>query len=146
MKYLYILLSILFLSVIHSCSNEVEPPADPYGGVRDLPFNAEQVKFYIDGELQTQVQSITPHSKPLTNEHNTTFPWYYTTLHVKGLIKKGKIFKINVYSDVDRFEGETEIKGVKYAVTGEFIGNPFEYFITGWEIIVHLNKIQESNN
>lgn len=146
MKYISIILSIFILLVISSCSNEVEPPTNHYGSNRDKTYNADEVKFYIDGELQTQVQSIMTYSKQLDTEgSNPPFPWYYTTLNVKGLTKKGKIFKIYVYSDVDRFEGETEIKGVKYAVTGEFTGNPFEYF-SRWEIIVHLNKIQASKD
>lgn len=140
MKFLYILLTFLTFSIFSSCSNEDEPTTDRYGSNRDWTYSGEQVKFYIDGMEQSQVEEITVVSKQLDIEgENPAFPWYATTLKVKGLLSKNKIFEIEVLADVERFEGTTTLNGVEYNVTGIYTGSPFDYY-KDMGIIVNLNK------
>ncbi len=140
MKFLYTLFALLALSVISSCSNEDEPSYGHYGSNRDWTYNAEQIQFYIDGKVQNQINEITVVSKQLDTEgENPPFPWYDTTLKVNGLVSKDKIIEINVKADIEHFEGQTEVAGIQYSVSGEFTGSPFEHH-SKMGIIVYLEK------
>lgn len=126
--------------VLSSCSEDDEPTDGVYGSNRDWTYTGEQVKFYIEGVEQSQVKEITVTSRHLPTEgENPPFPWYASTLKVKGLAPKGKITEINVDADVERFEGQTEVAGIQYSVSGEFTGSPFEHH-SKMGIIVYLEK------
>lgn len=138
-KVLYFL-AITIFTVLASCSKDEEVTLDRYGSNRDWPYDSSQIEFYIDGVEQPQVTEITVLSKQLHPEgDNPPFPWYETTLKVKGLLRKNKIFNIVVLSDVERFEGTTTLNGIEYDVTGVYTGNPFHHH-TEMGIIVNLNK------
>lgn len=140
MKEKLICLSILIMLFFSSCSNHDEPSPSNEGSPRDWTYLNDQIKFYIDDVEQTSVSEITVRSLQLKTEgENPPFPWYSTTLKVKGLLPKNKIFEIEILADVERFEGTTSVNGIEYDVTGEYTGSPFEHY-KDMGIIVNLNK------
>lgn len=134
----YLSLSVMML--LTACSNTDEPTVSGYGSPRDWTYGNDQIHFYINGVEQTSVSEITVSSTQHTNVlNNDVFPWYDTTLKVKGLLSKNKIFNIQVDADIERFEGTTVYDGVEYNVTGEYTGDPFEHY-SKMGIIVYLIK------
>ncbi len=121
-------LTVLMLILV-ACGGEDEPSPFNEGSPRDWAFEKNQVEFYINGVEHTSVSEITVRSLQLEDCGKIdAFPWYDVTLKVKGLLKKNKIFSIQVLADIDRFEGTTVYNGVEYDVTGEYTGNPFEHY------------------
>ncbi len=140
MKYLFYFLFVSILISLSSCNKEDEPSPDNEGSPRDWTYLNDQIKFYIDNVEQVSISEITVRSLQLkASNDDFSFPWYSTTLKVKGLLPKDKILEIEVLADVERFEGTTSINGIDYDVTGEYTGSPFEHY-KDMGIIVNLNK------
>ncbi len=141
MKNLFYILFMLVASFCSSCTNEEEPSLANEGSPRDWTYKGDNVKVYIDNNLQNTVSELRVHSLQLTSgEEAINNPIYDTTLKIKGLLKRDKITDISVISTLDDFEGITNINGVEYDVSGEYIGNPFETHYSDLGIIVHLNS------
>ena len=143
-NFILTLFSLLILLFVAACSSD--EPSNPdeihYGSPRDWTYSGQQVHFYINDVEQTSVSEITVSSIQYpSNILNQVFPFYDSTLKVKGLEGKNKVTSIQVKADTDRFEGTTTLDGVNYSVTGEFTGNPFEHHDT-FGIIVRLDKVE----
>lgn len=115
--------------ILSACGNQDEPSPTNEGSPRDWPYEKNQVEFYINGVEQNSISEITVRSLQLEDcGDNDAFPWYDVTLKVKGLLKKNKVFNIQVKADIDKFEGTTVYKGIEYNVTGIYTGNPFYHY------------------
>ncbi len=139
MKDKLVYLASMLILLMSSCSIQGEPSPTNEGSPRDWVYGKDQVKFYINDIEQTLVTGITVRSLQLPNFGNSNFPWYDTTLKVKGLLPKGKLFNIEVKADVERFEGSTVYQGIEYDVTGVYTGSPFEHY-KDMGIIVYLKE------
>ncbi len=129
MKGKLICFSLLMMLLLSTCGNQDEPSPANEGSPRDWPYEKNQVEFYINGVEQNSISEITVRSLQLKDcGDNEAFPWYDVTLKVKGLLKKNKVFNIQVKADIDRFEGTTVYKGIEYNVTGIYTGNPFYHY------------------
>ncbi len=140
MKQKLIYLSMLLMLIMSACGDKDEPVVGTSGSPRDWTYEKSQIEFYIDGVEQTSVSEITVSSLQLApGTAINVFPLYLTTLKVKGLLPKNKIFTIKVDADVMRFEGTTVYNEETYTVTGEFTGSPFEHY-KNMGIKVYLQK------
>lgn len=140
MKQKLIYLSLLFMLILSACGDKDEPIDGPAGSPRDWTYEKSQIEFYIDGVEQTSVSEITVSSLQLApGTAIDVFPIYLTTLKVKGLLPKNKVFTIKVDADVMRFEGTTVYNETTYNVTGEYTGDPFEHY-KSMGIKVYLEK------
>lgn len=141
MKNLIYILFILIIPFCVSCTNEDEPSPANEGSPRDWTYSGDNVKVYIDNNLQVTVSELSVHSIQLTSGEEAIYnPLYDSTLKIKGLLKKDKITNISVMSTLDDFEGITNINGVEYNVSGKYIGNPFETHYSDLGIVVYLNS------
>lgn len=137
---LYILFALLSL-LCSSCTNEDEPSPANEGSPRDWTYSGDNVKVYIDNNPQTTVSELRVLSLQLTSGEESIYnPLYDTTLKIKGLLKKDTVTDISVISTLDDFEGITNINGVEYNVSGEYVGNPFETHYSDLGIVVYLNS------
>lgn len=140
MRYLLYFLFVSIIISLSSCDKEDVPSPDNEGSPRDWTYLNNQIKFYIDEVEQTSISEIKVRSLQLKASNNdSSFPWYATTLKVKGLLSKNKIFEIEVLADVERFEGTTTLEGVEYNVTGVYTGSPFDHY-KDMGIVVNLYK------
>lgn len=138
---LLFLFSVMMVSICVSCSNEEEPSPSNEGSPRDWTYIGDNVKVYINGEIQTRVKELRVRSIQLSSgEESISNPIYDTTLIIKGLSNSNKTTNIQVIATLDNFSGTTTIDGHDYNVSGEYIGNPFETHYSKLCIIVRLES------
>lgn len=138
MRYIYIVFVSILVALCSCDKNDDLTSIVNTGSPRDWTFTDDQVEVYIDGQKVTTVSEITVSSIQL-DKNTDTFPYYSTTLKIKGLVSKKKVTNIEVLADVERFEGTTELNGLTYNVHGVFTGSPFDHY-TNMGIIVYLEK------
>ena len=109
---LLFLFSVMMVSICVSCSNEEEPSPSNEGSPRDWTYTGDNVKVYINGEIQTRVKELRVRSIQLSSgEESISNPIYDTTLIIKGLSNSNKTTNIQVIATLDNFSGTTTIDG-----------------------------------
>ena len=81
---LLFLFSVMMVSICVSCSNEEEPSPSNEGSPRDWTYTGDNVKVYINGEIQTRVKELRVRSIQLSSgEESISNPIYDTTRIIK---------------------------------------------------------------
>ena len=146
-KFLVVILAALPVLCFVSCEKDDGSSFfSGAGSIRDWKYYEGQFEVYIDGMLDKNITEIAVSSTPLPWGSPQKDEWeYITNLNIKGLETKDKYSVVTVFSNIDYFEGITELGGKGYIVKGEFTGDPFEHY-TKQGLIVYFTLARKELN